>query len=83
MEYIVAKPTSASNVPEKVAEAVEWLRSVPPPPDVSIGPVGGGRARHALFKDYTAPHPFSSKEALQRYMNRVLYFLINQPLIVT
>src|SRR6266540_3479741 len=52
MEYIVAKPISASNTHEKVAEALEWLRCVPPPPDVSIGPVGGGLARHTtLFND--------------------------------
>ena len=88
MEYIDAEPTLARNAPEKVAKALQWLRNLPAPPDVAIGPVGGGLARHALFKDHTAPLPFSSKEALQRYMNRVCpgycTFLINRhPLTVT
>jgi hypothetical protein len=70
MEYIDAKSTPARNAPEMVAEALQWLRHLPPPPEVTIGSVGGGPARHALFKDYTAPLLFSSTEALQRYVNR-------------
>jgi len=71
MEYIEAKPTLPRDTPEKVAEALQWLRDLPAPSDVTIGPVGGGLARHKLFKNYTAPLRFSSIEALERYMNKV------------
>ena len=71
MEHIEVSPTSARDAPEKVAQALQWLRSLPAPPGLIIGPVGGGRARHKLFKNFTAPLPFSSKEALEMYMNRV------------
>jgi len=71
MEYIEAQSTLPRDAPEKVAEALQWLRDLPAPSDVTIGPVGGGPARHALFKNYTAPLCFSSIEALERYMNKV------------
>ncbi|KAM6503340.1 hypothetical protein JOM56_000283 [Amanita muscaria] len=71
MEFIDAA-TSADNAPEKVADALQWLRRVPAPHDVVIGSVGGGRARHRLFRDYEAPLLFSSKWALQNYMNKAL-----------
>jgi len=72
MEYIHSKPTLVRNAPEKVADALQWLYRLPAPPDVVIGPPGGGLAYHTLFKDFEAPLPFSSKEALQRYMNKVV-----------
>ena len=75
MAYLVMKftdaTTSANNAPEKVADALQWLRHVPLPPDTIIGPVGGGYARHALFNEYEAPVRFPSNWALQTYMNRV------------
>jgi hypothetical protein len=70
MEFIDAT-TSANNAPEKVADTLQWLRHVPLPPDAIIGPVGGGYARHTLFKEYKAPVHFPSNWALQTYMNRV------------
>ena len=75
-------PTPARNAPEEVAKALQWLRGLPAPPDVAIGPVGGGLARHALFKDHTAPLPFSSKD--EQGVSRLLYFPMNRhPLTVT
>ncbi len=70
MEFI-GGATPANNAPEKVADALQWLRNVPAPPGVIIGAVGGGPARHTLFKEYKAPLLFSSKEALENYMNKV------------
>ena len=73
--YLVAEridpilPANAS--PQAVATAIQWLRSVPPPPGLTLGSVGGGSARHKLFKDLEAPLSFSSAEALQKYMNLV------------
>jgi hypothetical protein len=72
MEYIDAKSTSPTDAPEKVADALQWLYCLPAPPDVVIGPLGGGLARHMLFRDDEAPFLFSSKEAVQRYMNTAL-----------
>lgn len=54
MEYIDAKPTLARNAPEKVAQALQWLRGVPAPPNGTIGSMGGEPARHELFREYTA-----------------------------
>ncbi|KIL62728.1 hypothetical protein M378DRAFT_165392, partial [Amanita muscaria Koide BX008] len=71
MEFIDAA-TSADNAPEKVADALQWLRRVPAPHDVIIGSVGGGPARHKLFRGSEAPLLFSSKWALQNYMNKAL-----------
>lgn len=54
MEYI--KPcTPVSNLPQRVALALQWLRHLLAPDSVTIGPVGNSRARHTLFKNYTAP----------------------------
>jgi hypothetical protein len=71
MEYIDPKATQVRNAPEKVAVALQWLLGLPVPDDVSIGLVGGGWARHEIFRDHRASLPFSSMKALQRYMNRV------------
>lgn len=71
--------------PEKVAEALRWLASVPAPVGVTLGSVGGGPAYHDLFKDYEAPLRFSSTLALQNYMNKVssMFPGILQQLIAT
>jgi hypothetical protein len=71
MERIELTPTPVSNFPERVAQALQWLHGLKAPTEFTIGPLGYGRARHTLFKDYTAPLSFSSIEALERYMNRV------------
>ena len=55
MEYIDIKPILSGTVQEQVAKALQWLRRVPAPPDVVIGPLGGGLAHHQLLKDYVAP----------------------------
>jgi len=61
----------ANTSPQAVATAIQWLRSVPRPSGLTLGSVGGGSARHKLFKDFEAPLSFSSAEALQKYMNLV------------
>ena len=75
MAYLVTEfidaTTPAGNAPEKVADALRWLHNVPAPPGVVLGSVGGGPARHRLFGDYQAPLLFSSKKALENYMNKV------------
>lgn len=63
--------TPADTAPKAVAQVLQWLRRVPPPSGLTLGSVGGGRPRHQLFKNFQAPHRFSSAEALQNYMNRV------------
>ena len=83
MEYIKLTPPPVPDLPEKVALALQWLRDLPAPPDrVRIGPLGGGRARHTLFKDYKAPLSLSSIQAIERYLNTVrsrLSFLEHSP----
>ena len=71
MEYIELKPSPAQDAPQRVAKALQWLRDLPAPPSVTIGPLGGGRARHPLFKDFEARLSFSSIDAVERYMNKV------------
>jgi len=71
MEYIDAESASAWSTPRQVTEALQWLRDLPAPRDAVVGTVGGGYARHRIFKDDSAPMPFSSMGALQRYMNTV------------
>jgi hypothetical protein len=55
---------------DRMAQALIWLSSIPPPPNHAIGPLGNGYIRHGFFQHYTAPLLFSSVEALQRYMRR-------------
>jgi len=62
----------ANTSPQAVATAIQWLRSVPRPSGLTLGSVGGGRARHKLFKNSGAPLSFSSAEGLQKYMNLAL-----------
>jgi hypothetical protein len=84
MEHIeLIHPSLIANLPERTAQALDWLSRVSAPPeDVvgsskdAMGPVGGGLIRHRFFKDDEAPLDFSSIDALERYMNEVcrLYF---------
>jgi hypothetical protein len=71
MEYIDQVQVSTETLAEKAAEAVRWMRSVPAPPDVVLGPMGNGHARHLVFKDREAPLDFVSLGALERYLNKV------------
>lgn len=64
-------PPVLETAAEKAAAALSWLSKVPAPPGhTRIGPLGNGCARHRLFKDNQAPLPFSSIEALERYLNK-------------
>ncbi|KDR65939.1 hypothetical protein GALMADRAFT_260007 [Galerina marginata CBS 339.88] len=47
--------TPADTAPQAVAQAIQWLRRVPPPSGLTPGSVGGGRLRHRVFKDFRAP----------------------------
>ena len=68
MEYIeLVGPAD----PGRKAKALEWLSRVVPPPDDLLGPVGGGRIRHDVFKDGVAPLNFEDVGALDRYFGRV------------
>ena len=80
--YLVMERITLTALPsdfiERVAGALKWLSEVKPPPDHAIGPLGGGPIRHQVFKNFTAPLPFPSVDALERYLNAVrpcLYFL--------
>ncbi|KZT04162.1 uncharacterized protein LAESUDRAFT_761275 [Laetiporus sulphureus 93-53] len=74
MENIKFTPTPVPDLSQRVALAIQWLRDLPtPPPDrVRIGPLGSGRARHHLFKNYKAPLSFSSIQAIERYLNKAI-----------
>jgi len=63
----------ANTSPRAVATAIQWLRSVPRPSGLTLGSVGGGSARHKLFKNFEAPLSFSSAKGLQKYMNLVYF----------
>ncbi|KIM41132.1 hypothetical protein M413DRAFT_445850 [Hebeloma cylindrosporum] len=62
----------ADDAPEAIADALRWLHRVPVPTGLIFGPLGGGLARHRVFKNCEAPLRFSSIQALQTYMNRAL-----------
>jgi hypothetical protein len=57
---------------EQRAKAITDLVSIEPPPNATPGPIGGGLIRHKMFKDYTAPLPFSSSIEMATYINEVL-----------
>jgi len=72
MEYIQASATLvAEDVPEKVADALQWLHGLPAPSDTTIGSVAGRDAPYMLFKGFRAPMGFSGIKAIERYTNRV------------
>jgi hypothetical protein len=71
MEYIPLIPPPVPDLPQRAARAIQWLRDLPVPAErVRIGPLGSGHARHILFKHCIAPLPFSSIEAVERYLNK-------------
>jgi serine/threonine protein kinase len=51
MEFVDGT-TPAKNTYKEVADTLQWLRSVPAPAGAKIGFVGGGPARHDIFKDF-------------------------------
>ena len=79
MEYIQAGPTPTQDAPEKVADALQWLRRLPAPPDATIGSVAGPGAPYTLFKDFEPSFSFSSIEALERYLKKVHLCLLPFP----
>jgi len=73
MEYINLTPHPVPDLPKKVALEIQWLRDLPAPLDcLWFGPLGGGRVRHTLFKDYLAPLSFISIQAIERYLNTAI-----------
>jgi hypothetical protein len=78
MEYIpMLSRQDATHLPQKTAEAIEWLRRLPPPPGARIGPLGGGYAQHCLFRDWKTPLRFSCSEALEIYVNKARFCFYN------
>jgi hypothetical protein len=71
MEYITLTVPPPSDLNERIAVALKWLSEVKPPPGHAIGPLGGGRIFHNVFKDFEAPLLFSSVDALERYLEAV------------
>jgi len=75
MEYIqTSPPRDAMYFHQQTANAIDWLLRLPAPPGAGIGPIGGGYARHSIFKDWTAPLRFSSSEALEIFLNKVWFY---------
>lgn len=73
MEEIQLTETPDPDLPQMIARALERLRGLfQAPSGFTIGCLGSGIARHALFKDLEAPFSFSisSIEALEKYMNK-------------
>lgn len=70
MEFVNGT-TPTNDACKEVADALQWLRNVPTPAGAKIGSIGGGPARHDIFKDFQAPLLFTSNEALQNYVNEV------------
>ncbi|KAI6012185.1 hypothetical protein PISMIDRAFT_104192 [Pisolithus microcarpus 441] len=61
---------SPPDLAKRIQGAVEWLANVPPPPNSTLGPVGGGVIRHSFFKDREAPFEFSDTAMLDLYIKR-------------
>ncbi|KAL1730647.1 hypothetical protein EV714DRAFT_210236 [Schizophyllum commune] len=72
MEFVETMEVPMDVFVQKVADAVLWLRRQPAPPSVALGPLGGGRAWHKIFKDSCAPLPFTSAVALERFLNKAV-----------
>ncbi|KAF5508797.1 hypothetical protein CGCF413_v003600 [Colletotrichum fructicola] len=71
--------SSAEEIAEKeapfknrVADAISFLLSFPPPSDVSPGPVGGGLIKNWAFgkDDSDAPREFANLEELNEFVNK-------------
>ena len=62
---------SPSDLAARIQEAMKWLSEVPLPSNPTLGPVGGGRIRHKLFKDFKAPFNIPDVGMLDEYMKKV------------
>ncbi|TFY65695.1 hypothetical protein EVG20_g5394 [Dentipellis fragilis] len=72
MNFIQLVKVSPESLAEKAAQAVRWMRNVRATEDVVLGPCGGGRARHKVFKDSEAPRNYGSVAALENYFNKAV-----------
>ncbi len=82
MEYIpMLSRKDATSLPQRTADAIDWLRRLPPPPGARIGPLGGGYACHKLFQGWSAPLRFSCSEALETYLNKVRFYITSHRLL--
>ncbi|TRM68726.1 hypothetical protein BD626DRAFT_482567 [Schizophyllum amplum] len=54
----------------RIANAIEWLSTVPPPPGHLLGPLGGACIRHRFFHSDDASEPYASVQALERYIEK-------------
>jgi hypothetical protein len=75
MEYIEMDASHTPHHSEREAAALDWLSTVLPPSEDTLGPIGGGLIRHMLFQNHEAPLRFTSIWALESYMNKVRYCL--------
>ena len=71
MECIDLVQVSAETLAPKASQAVRWMRSLPAPHDIVLGPKGNGRARRVVFEGCRAPLDFVSVFDLERYFNKV------------
>ncbi|KAI4518515.1 hypothetical protein K525DRAFT_208333 [Schizophyllum commune Loenen D] len=90
MEFVETMEVPMDVLVQKVADAVLWSRGQPAPPGVALGPLGGGRAWHKIFKDNCAPLPFTSPVALERFLNKARTLatiadinIADEPLVLT
>ncbi|KIO20142.1 hypothetical protein M407DRAFT_30177 [Tulasnella calospora MUT 4182] len=95
MELIQLVEVPIADLAVKAAQAVLWMRGVPAPSDVVLGPKGPGPARHVVFKNRVAPLDFVSVKALERYFNKAVgklrlrfknladVSIANEPLVLT
>ncbi|KAL1678077.1 hypothetical protein EV122DRAFT_290601 [Schizophyllum commune] len=86
MEFVETMEVPMDVFVQKVADAVLWLRGQPAPPGVALGPLGGGRAWHKIFKDNCAPLPFTSPAVTtirRRRPNIADINIADEPLVLT
>ncbi|KAH8829916.1 hypothetical protein DL96DRAFT_1590927 [Flagelloscypha sp. PMI_526] len=74
MEYIKLK-NDPLDLAERIPQVVKWLSEVPPPPNSTLGPVGGGRIHHKFFKVFQAPYDFPNIEKLDQYVKKAFRLL--------
>src|SRR5258708_7176206 len=71
MEYIDQLQAPAKTLALKTVQAVHWMRSMPAPHDVILGPKGNSHACHTVFNKCEVPLDFVSLGTLECYFNKV------------
>ncbi|KAG9008173.1 hypothetical protein FRB93_006741 [Tulasnella sp. JGI-2019a] len=72
-EFLATHPSKTEDVHAIIASALSWIPRLPLPQQPSLGPIGGGFAKHIFFgPDQEAPLKFVDVLALQRYANEAL-----------